>query len=68
VGAAQDLAELDIDLAAITQAGGWESPRTRTAWPTKNTPAAAADFDDGLELEAVEGVELRRSVKSDYAY
>src|ERR1700682_1268633 len=27
VGAAQDLAELDIDLAAITQAGGWESPR-----------------------------------------
>jgi integrase len=27
VGAAQDLAELDIDLAAITQAGGWKSPR-----------------------------------------
>jgi hypothetical protein len=26
VGAAQDLAELDIDLAAITQAGGWKSP------------------------------------------
>jgi integrase len=26
-GAAQDLAELDIDLAAITQAGGWKSPR-----------------------------------------
>jgi len=25
--AAQDLAELDIDLAAITQAGGWKSPR-----------------------------------------
>jgi hypothetical protein len=25
VGAAQDLAELDIDLAAITQAGGWKS-------------------------------------------
>jgi integrase len=27
VGAAQDLTELDIDLAAITQAGGWKSPR-----------------------------------------
>lgn len=27
VGAAQDLAELDIDLAGITQAGGWKSPR-----------------------------------------
>ena len=27
VGATQDLAELDIDLAAITQAGGWKSTR-----------------------------------------
>jgi hypothetical protein len=27
VGAAQDLAELGIDLAAITQAGGWKSTR-----------------------------------------
>jgi integrase/recombinase XerD len=27
VGAAQDLAALDIDLAAITQAGGWTSTR-----------------------------------------
>jgi hypothetical protein len=27
VGAAQHLAALDIDLAAITQAGGWKSPR-----------------------------------------
>ena len=27
VGAAQDLAELDIDLAAIPQAGGWKSTR-----------------------------------------
>src|SRR6266404_8843305 len=27
VGATQDLVELDIDLAAITQAGGWKSPR-----------------------------------------
>jgi integrase len=27
VGATQDLSALDIDLAAITQAGGWKSPR-----------------------------------------
>jgi integrase len=27
VGAAQDLAQLDVDLAAITQAGGWKSTR-----------------------------------------
>ena len=27
VGATQDLAALDINLAAITQAGGWKSPR-----------------------------------------
>jgi hypothetical protein len=27
VGAAQDLAELDIDLVTITQAGGWKSTR-----------------------------------------
>jgi hypothetical protein len=27
VGAAQDLAELDIDLAAINQPGGWRSAR-----------------------------------------
>jgi hypothetical protein len=27
VDATQDLAELDIDLAAITQAGGWKSTR-----------------------------------------
>ena len=27
MGAAQDLAEMDIDQAAITQAGVWKSPR-----------------------------------------
>jgi hypothetical protein len=27
VGATQDLAALDIDLASITQAGGWKSTR-----------------------------------------
>jgi hypothetical protein len=28
IGATQDLPALDIDLAAITQAGGWKSTRT----------------------------------------
>jgi integrase/recombinase XerD len=34
VGAAQDLAELDIDLAAITQVGGWKSTKMprRSMW------------------------------------
>ena len=35
VGAAQDLAELDIDLAAITQAGGWKSTRTPLQYAEK---------------------------------
>jgi Phage integrase family len=35
VGATQDLAELDIDLAAITQAGGWKSPRTPLRYAEK---------------------------------
>src|SRR5271169_6132355 len=35
VGAAQDLAELDIDLAAITQAGGWKSTRTLLQYAEK---------------------------------
>src|ERR1700680_4786704 len=35
VGAAQDLAELDIDLAAITQAGGWEAPRVPLQYAEK---------------------------------
>jgi hypothetical protein len=35
VGAAQDLAKLDIDLAAITQAGGWTSPRMPLQYAAK---------------------------------
>ena len=35
VGAAQDLAELDIDLAAITQAGGWKSTRMPLQYAAK---------------------------------
>src|ERR1700733_12163362 len=39
VGAAQDLAELDIDLAAITQAGGWKSPRMPLQYAEKISAA-----------------------------
>ena len=41
VGAAQDLAELDIDLAAITQAGGWKSPRMPLQYAEKINPATS---------------------------
>jgi integrase len=39
VGAAQDLAELDIDLAAITQAGGWKSTRMPLQYAEKISAA-----------------------------
>jgi len=42
VGAAQDLAELDIDLAAITQAGGWKSTRMPLQYAAKSGMARAA--------------------------
>lgn len=58
VGAAQDLAELDIDLAAITQAGGWKSPRMPLQYAEKiNTArsgmarAAAVAGPDKLAAE-----------------
>jgi hypothetical protein len=40
VGAAQDLAELDIDLAAITQAGGWKSTRMPLQYAEKINASA----------------------------
>jgi hypothetical protein len=42
VGAAQDLAELDIDLAAITQAGGWKSTRMPLQYAEKINTARSA--------------------------
>ena len=39
VGATQDLAALDIDLAAITQAGGWKSTRMPLQYAEKITAA-----------------------------
>jgi integrase len=59
VGAAQDLAELDIDLAAITQAGGWKSTRMPLQYAEKINAsrsgmarAAAATGRDELVSEA----------------
>jgi integrase len=42
VGAAQDLAELDIDLGAITQAGGWKSSRMPLQYAEKISAARSA--------------------------
>jgi hypothetical protein len=39
VGGPQDLAELDTDLAAITQAGGWKSTRTPLQYAEKISAA-----------------------------
>jgi integrase len=60
VGAAQDLAELDIDLAAITQAGGWKSTRMPLQYAEKINAArsgmaraaAAAGRDESVPEEA----------------
>jgi integrase len=58
VGAAQDLAALDIDLAAITQAGGWKSTRMPLQYAEKinaarsgmaRAAAAAGRDDSGSE-------------------
>jgi integrase len=56
VGAAQDLAELDMDLAAITQAGGWKSTRMPLQYAEKINAArsgmaraaAAAGRDESI--------------------
>jgi integrase/recombinase XerD len=42
VGAAQDLATLDTDLAAITQAGGWRSTRMPLQYAEQITAARSA--------------------------
>jgi integrase len=42
VGATQDLAALDIDLAAICQAGGWKSTRMPLKYAERIAPSRAA--------------------------
>src|SRR5271167_4568541 len=63
VGAAQDLTELDIDLAAITQAGGWKSPRMPLQYAEKINAArsgmARAAAATGREEEVSDGVVAR---------
>jgi integrase/recombinase XerD len=59
VGATQDLAALDIDLAAITQAGGWKSTRIPLRYAEKINAtrsgmaraAAAAGRDGAVFVE-----------------
>jgi len=45
VGATQDLAGLAIDLAAITQAGGWKSPRMPLQYAERINVADATGRD-----------------------
>jgi integrase len=47
VGAAQDLAELDIDLAAITQASGWKSTRMPLQYAEKNQCGEVGNGESG---------------------
>ena len=60
VGAAQDLAALDIDLAAITQAGGWKSTRMPLQYAekinAKRSGMARAAAASGRDPPASEGV------------
>src|SRR3984957_5675764 len=64
VGATQDLAALDIDLAAITQAGGWKSTRMPLQYAEKIVAsrlgmarAAAATGRDARSDQAIGDVE-----------
>jgi integrase len=60
VGATQDLAEMDIDLAAITQAGGWKSTRMPLQYAEKINAArsgmARAAAASGRDEPAAESV------------
>ena len=47
VGATQDLAELDIDLAVITQAGGWKSTRMPLRYAQKMNSARSGNGKGG---------------------
>jgi hypothetical protein len=49
VGATQDLAELDIDLAAIMQAGGWKSTRMPLQYAQKINAARSGNGQSGGE-------------------
>jgi len=64
VGATQDLAALDIDLAAITQAGGWKSTRMPLQYAEKIVAsrsgmarAAAATGRDAISEQAIADID-----------
>jgi Phage integrase family len=62
VGATQDLAALDIDLAAITQAGGWKSPRMPLQYAEKinvgRSGMARAAEKTGRDSRSTSGAEM----------
>jgi hypothetical protein len=67
VGASQDLAALDIDLAAITQAGGWKSTRMPLQYAEKINAArsgmaraAKRSGRDSQQPENIQGARERR--------
>jgi hypothetical protein len=64
VGATQDLAALDIDLGAITQAGGWKSTRMPLQYAEKIVAsrsgmarAAAAAGRDAISEQAIADID-----------
>jgi hypothetical protein len=57
VGATQDLAALDIDLGAITQAGGWKSTRMPLQYAEKIN-AARSGMARAAEKSGRDSVEL----------
>jgi hypothetical protein len=63
VGAAQDLAALDIDLAAITQAGGWKSTRMPLQYAEKINSARSEwrERRRGAELPVLADCAFRKA-------
>jgi hypothetical protein len=55
VGAVQDLAQLDIDSAAITKSGGWKSPRMPLQYAEKINAARSGMARPPPLLDATKG-------------
>jgi hypothetical protein len=62
VGATQDLAALDIDLAAITQAGGWKSTRMPQQYAEKIN-AARSGMARAAEKAGRDSITVERSAR-----
>jgi antitoxin PrlF len=63
VGATQDLAELDIDLAVITQAGGWKSSWTHNPKCGKVLPTALSNTSMATNLTSKGQVTVPKKVR-----